>query len=144
MNTARFMSNYELRASLELKDRQISRLKEELTIAQKENETLRDWNNMWQTATWSRRLASQCDYIHKEIKGLSYIQTKLLKYVAGLVHKKGERHLRSISRALCIPPSTASVNLSILQSKGLVRSYYRNTKFKRFYALPETMQFLDN
>lgn len=135
MINSRYLTNYELRQTLEMKDRQIGNLKTQISAIKEENNKLTYWNSQWQKYRLNKALIRRSDALKQEIAHLSDVQTKLIKYLASIEREKEPRHVRGIAKELCLNVATASINLKRLQQKGLIRCYQRHSCKKKYYTL---------
>ena len=140
----RRLSEYELRLVLSQREVEIKRLRDENEQLRSQVSTLTKWNVAWQKHRWNQELIRRSEGLEKEFKGLSDVQTKLLLYLANATGKESIRHVRGIAKQLGLDPATACINLKVLQQKKLIRAYLFNSNRKKYYALPETLQFINN
>lgn len=135
------MSSYELRSVIDTKNQQINHLRGENDELRQKVDTLSDWNSRWQKLRWNQEMIRQCECLRSEFGKLSDVQTTIIKYLASLRDRRGTRHVRGLARELGISPSTVCVNLKRLQQMGLARAYLRNSNRKKFYTMPDALQF---
>jgi len=141
MDTSRQFNTYELRNVLDMKQTEIDRLRKENIELRAKNQVLCNWNVAWQKHRWNEALLERCEGLEQEIKGLSNIQTRILVYLSR-THDANRRHVRAVSRAMSISPSTAHHNLAVLAGKRLIRCYLRGSHLKKYYTLPEAQDLV--
>lgn len=130
------MTSYELRATIEMKNRLIDLLFKEKAELQRRIDELTDWNIRWQQERWNQELARQCAGLINECLDP---QRKIFDYLTSVQGCKVPRHVRGISRATSLNVAIVSINLRELQRKKLVRAYIHGSK-KNYYTLPRIVE----